>query len=60
MKLPVLGGVSEAEGVALGAMVSNEGQCSVVPDCHLRIHGALLKNGAILVGSRADSLGRKP
>ena len=48
MKLPVLGGVSQAEGVSLGALVSSSGQCTVIPDCHLGIHGALLENGVIL------------
>jgi hypothetical protein len=47
MKLPVVGGLTQAEGVALGAFVSTDKECMAVPDCDLGIHGVLLENGAL-------------
>jgi hypothetical protein len=46
MKLPVIGGMTQAEGVALGAFVTSGDQCRPVPDLNLGIHGVLLGNGA--------------
>jgi hypothetical protein len=47
MKLPVVGGMTQAEGVALGAFVTSGDRCRAVPDYNLGIHGVLLENGAL-------------
>lgn len=46
MKLPVVGGMTQAEGIALGAFVTSGDECLAVPDLNLGIHGVLLDNGA--------------
>lgn len=46
MKLPVVGGLTQAEGVALGAYVSSGGGVKAVPDMNQGIHGVFLEDGA--------------
>ena len=46
MKLPIIGGITQAEGVALGAFITSGDTCTAVPDLNLGIHGVLLGNGA--------------
>lgn len=46
MKLPVVGGITQAEGVALGAFMSCEDSVRTIPDTNLGIHGVLLEDGA--------------
>lgn len=47
MKLPVVGGLTQAEGVALGAYVhSGAGGVTAVPDMKQGIHGVFLDDGA--------------
>lgn len=46
MKLPIIGGLTQAEGVALGAFITSGDTCTAVPDLNLGIHGVLLGNGA--------------
>ena len=45
MKLPVVGGLTQAEGVALGAFVTCDDSVRTVPDTNLGIHGVLLEDG---------------
>lgn len=45
MKLPIIGGLTQAEGVALGAFTTSGDTCTAVPDLNLGIHGVLLGNG---------------
>lgn len=46
MKLPIIGGLTQAEGVALGAFITSGDTCTAVPDLNLGIHGVMLGNGA--------------
>jgi hypothetical protein len=46
MKLPVIGGLTMAEGVSLGAFTTSGNDCNPVPDLNLGIHGCMLENGA--------------
>jgi hypothetical protein len=46
MKLPVIAGVTQAEGVALGAFVTSGDGVKAIPDLNLGIHGILLDDGA--------------
>ena len=46
MKLPVIGGMTQGEGEALGAFTTSGGTCEAVPDLDLGIHGVMLDNGA--------------
>lgn len=56
MKLPVIGGLTQAEGLHLGAFVTSGKGVKPVPDLNLGIHGFMLENGAcpivILVDQR--------
>eukprot|EP00892_Ulva_mutabilis_P007761 jgi/Ulvmu1/5357/UM022_0151.1 len=45
MKLPVIGGLTQAEGLALGAFTTSGDTCEAVPDLDLGIHGVMLENG---------------
>lgn len=45
MKLPVIGGLTQAEGVALGAFVTSGTGVKPVPDLNLGIHGFMLTTG---------------
>ena len=45
MKLPVIGGMTQGEGEALGAFTTSGGTCEAVPDLNLSIHGIMLDNG---------------
>eukprot|EP00892_Ulva_mutabilis_P007760 jgi/Ulvmu1/5356/UM022_0150.1 len=45
MKLPIIGGLTQAEGVALGALTTSGDTCEAVPDLDLSIHGVMLSNG---------------
>eukprot|EP00892_Ulva_mutabilis_P004193 jgi/Ulvmu1/2145/UM129_0004.1 len=45
MKLPIIGGLTQAEGVALGAFITSGDTCTAVPDLNLGIHGVMLDNG---------------
>lgn len=49
MKLPVIGGLTQAEGVALGAFTtSGTGSAEkAIPDLNTRIHGYELPNGVV-------------
>ena len=49
MKLPVIGGLTQAEGVALGAFTtSGTGSAEkAIPDLNTRIHGYELPNGMV-------------
>jgi hypothetical protein len=47
MKLPIVGGLTQAEGVALGAFcTSGENNGSFLPTLNIGTHGVLLDNGA--------------
>eukprot|EP00892_Ulva_mutabilis_P004197 jgi/Ulvmu1/2149/UM129_0008.1 len=45
MKLPIIGGFTQAEGVALGAFTTSGDTCTAIPDLNLGIHGVMLANG---------------
>jgi hypothetical protein len=47
MKLPVIGGFTNAEGVALGAYATSgpSGSVTPIPDLNTAVHGILLDNG---------------
>lgn len=45
MKLPIIGDLTLAEGVALGAFTTSGDTCEAVPDLDLGIHGIMLENG---------------
>jgi hypothetical protein len=49
MKLPVIGGLTQAEGVALGAYVTSRKGVKSVPDENQGIHGFFLDDGATVV-----------
>ena len=46
MKLPVIGGFTQAEGVAMGAFTTSGASCSEVRDVDISIHGVMLEDGA--------------
>lgn len=46
MKLPVIGGFTQAEGVALGAFVTSGDKGAATPNLDLGIHGLILGDGA--------------
>jgi hypothetical protein len=47
MKIPVIGGLTQAEGCALGAYATSgsSGEVKAVPDLNTAVHGILLENG---------------
>lgn len=46
MKLPVIGGFTQAEGAALGAFTTSGDDCPPVPNLDVGIHGVTLDDGA--------------
>lgn len=47
MKLPVIGGFTQAEGIALGAFTTSGEKCSsAVNNLDLGIHGLIMNDGA--------------
>ena len=45
MKLPIIGGMTQGEGEALGAFTTSGGTCEAVQAADLSIHGVMLDNG---------------
>jgi hypothetical protein len=57
MKLPIIGGLTQAEGMALGAFVtSGDQRQSNIPDLNTAIHGILMDDGKISQTSAAPAI----